>query len=708
MTTANITMSLLQELEELVYTQCELCPRDYVQNEFDLFLKDKKPLTGAQWPTVLASEESPFIDIFVHFKEDYKSNDSDSGSDDVYLQRERRPTIRRHNILYAPSVRHRSTRDTHSGRGTSYFYADRRPELRPRSTVDTGREVPTTRRSDAHEGRRHPKSRVNAPGSLGTAAADDLTIHEVGIHQPDNEKRGKGHDQDQASSGHEENSSLTLDPARHTQLDSQRAIVSFHIEEGERVIVAEPESYYSSSEPGHPRSYTRDSSKALVLYGRQRVTNRVERPLPPFRQPRIRPQNETSYPPVRRALPSARGGSTRTDDLPNINVRSHRLPAPHRAGLLIDNYNSHIRRPAIVDIRPRFEDKRSGRQYVRRDAYLGDDDLYIRRQHHYRHNRHRPATGGIISNSTNDSEIEADIYYMPKRKNDAVPSLNINNGSNAFKAKDASTESKPVEASNDASNFESSRSDSNSFEKPTVNSQTERRSGSFNSSRPTPMLKPFVLPILMWPTGPAEDFRKINNDGIQNEDFVHRNNHHQSPKSDMNGPPRTSNTVDNNSQRQGNDSSLAEVLDRVYNSLLTDKSSNHDMLFREMETANRKDATFKIPEQLSTIPQKKDADDTEDGAQGVGSKYDLAEGLLNAEPVKNLTGEHSKVLEYQTRLLQFSTTANNLLECFIPADYSSPVIGRYYGSVRSIIKVNLPYILYFVNAFANNCSIDYR
>jgi hypothetical protein len=693
----------------LVYTQCELCPRDYVKNEFDLFLKDKKPLTGAQWPTVLASEESPFIDIFVHFKEDYKSQDSDSGSDDVYLQRERRRMIRRHNILYPLPVRHRSTRDTHSGRRASYFYADRRPQLRPRSTADTEREVPISRRSDAHEGRRHPKSRVNASGSLGTAAADDLTIREVGIRQPDNEERGKGHDPDQASSDHEENSSIMLDPARQTQLDSERAIVSFHTGEGERVIVAEPESYYSSSEPGRRRSYTRDSSKALVLYGRQQGTSQVERPLPRFRQPRIRSRNETSYPPVRRTLPSARRGSTRTDDLPNINVRSHRLPAPHRAGLLMDNYDSHIRRPAIVDIRPRFEERRSGRQNVRRDTYLGDDDQYIRRQRQYRHNRRRPAASGIVSNSTNDSEIEADIYYMPKRRNDAVPALNIDNDNNTFKTKDAFPESNPVKANIDASNSESSRNNWNSFEKPTVNAQTERRSGSFNSSGPAPMLKPFVLPVLMWPTGPAENFREINNDDVQHERFVHRNNHHQAPQSDMNGPPRTSNTVDNNSQRQGNDSSLAEVLDRVYNSLLTDKSSNHDVLFREMETANRKEAAFNIPEQLGTPPEnKEDADEPEDDTQGVRSKDDPAAGLLNAEPIKNSTGEHSKVLEYQARLLQFSTTANKLLECFIPADYSSPVIGRYYGSVRSIIKVNIPNLLYLVNAFANNCSTDYR
>jgi hypothetical protein len=62
------------------------------------------------------------------------------------------------------------------------------------------------------------------------------------------------------------------------------------------------------------------------------------------------------------------------------------------------------------------------------------------------------------------------------------------------------------------------------------------------------------------------------------------------------------------------------------------------------------------------------------------------EELLNSVLVRKIESTRP---EYQKRLLQFSTMAHEILECFVPADYPNRVIGRYYGAIKRIIQVSL-------------------
>jgi hypothetical protein len=262
---------------------------------------------------------------------------------------------------------------------------------------------------------------------------------------------------------------------------------------------------------------------------------------------------------------------------------------------------------------------------------------------------------------------------------------------------DAGIEEFPHERGLDARNSEQNNPESVCRaslppERSTTNSRRDRRSGSSSSPRPVPLTKAFVLPILMWPKGLVEDLDESPPDDAQLEDWAGAKSHYHSLKTNQRGPPRARQTESHIPKDQAGDSSLAEVLDRVYSSLLTDKSSNHHLIFREMDIAHRKDATFKLPEQKNPGSEiKEDVSRSKDGTQGGKSKYDPTEGFLHVGPTSDLSSERAQVPvpEYQMKLLQLSTTANNLLECFMPADYSNPVTWRYYGSIKRIIKVRI-------------------
>jgi hypothetical protein len=158
----------------------------------------------------------------------------------------------------------------------------------------------------------------------------------------------------------------------------------------------------------------------------------------------------------------------------------------------------------------------------------------------------------------------------------------------------------------------------------------------------------------------------------------------------MKGPPRASHTNqgNGNSRREGGDSSLKEVLERIHNTLLMDKSTLHLKLFTGMEPANRTDAVFNIQDQPVPVPEdKRGGGERKDGTPAARSKHQSAGEFLNAGPANEPIGERKEVLEYKKKLHQFSTTANELLECFVPPSYPHPVIDRYYGLVKKTIKV---------------------
>ena len=114
-----------------------------------------------------------------------------------------------------------------------------------------------------------------------------------------------------------------------------------------------------------------------------------------------------------------------------------------------------------------------------------------------------------------------------------------------------------------------------------------------------------------------------------------------------------------------------------------------------METAHLKDAIYTLPDQEKPAAiNQEDSGPSKDEALAGKSKYDPAEGFLRTSPTTEPKAPISTTPEYRTKLLQFSSTANELLGYFIPADYSNAVIGRYYGSVRRVMNVRLTYALY--------------
>ncbi len=153
---------------------------------------------------------------------------------------------------------------------------------------------------------------------------------------------------------------------------------------------------------------------------------------------------------------------------------------------------------------------------------------------------------------------------------------------------------------------------------------------------------------------------------------------------------------------------MQEILERIYNSLLTDESNSHDRLFREMERAQLKDAIYKLPEQQPASENKEGSNLSNDEVLAGKPKYDPAEGFLKTEPTSPPKAASGGTAEYRTKLLQFSNTANELLEFFIPADYSNDVIRRYYGSIKRILNVMINFALYLQTLTFCRTSTDFK
>ena len=682
----------------MVYTQCELGPLDSAKNDFNIFLKDKKPLTGAQWPTIVASEQSAFIDIFVHSIRESESDESDFDADN-YLQERSPSIIERTEDTYIRS-RDVSKRGRRSGRASPYYYPEPRHQYQRTSTTSTGVESPHSRRLYTLDDDYPLPRNDDSPAAVGTAGVAGLDNENRSSQRSNLE--GNELELEISSSDTEGGSNTKFNPTRRQYVGHDSPNVTFLIEEGGQSMVAEPDSYYSSPEPDHSQSYTGSNSTGLSLSNRQQVTGRIEPISRPVRSPHLRSRDEsvlhhTHHRPSRLPRPSRRR-STFTEHYNGTSVSLPKATISRSAGL--ENiYRSGVRRRGTVDSDP-TEGLYSERRRGRNNSYGYTDGRSLRRAYpspplYYRRpRREQSSLRGIVSNSATDvasiidPEIERDIYYIPKKKTKkkSVPVVNIGDENGTAVTDEKESNDRNLEQNNP----NSMRSASVMIERSISSSRRDKRSGSSSSTRPVPPTKHFVLPILMWPTGPPDNFDDSPPNDIRLEDHVDPESQHHSLYSNQKGPPRARKEDTNISIDQANDSSLAEVLDRVYSSLLTDKSSNHNSMFREMETAHRKDATFKLSEQKnSESAKKKDVPVSQDSTQGGKSKYDPAEGFLHARPRSQSTSEQTQVPEYQTKLLQLSTTANNLLECFMPPDYSSPVTWRYYGSIKRIIKVRV-------------------
>jgi hypothetical protein len=284
-----------------------------------------------------------------------------------------------------------------------------------------------------------------------------------------------------------------------------------------------------------------------------------------------------------------------------------------------------------------------------------------------RSTRGPPAPSGIVTNNVRLSDIATDMYYTPNEAKDPAVSS------------DRKTESEFEHRQEDSIPDFSKR---DRVSKSKASDDKRRRSRPLHRS--TPVVKAVqssVLPILMWPAGPPTENR-----GNYNDDT------HSSSSSNEKfglGPPRGPRIVSNS---QG-DQSMQEILERIYDSMLVGKSSRQDdifsnmeTIFREMEMAHAKDARYTPPEVPNLALNDQGASAVQNKTLSGQSKYGSVRSTSNrvSDPAS------PEIPEYQARLHEFSSSANRLLEFFIPADYSNPVIGRYYGSIKRIIQVGDP------------------
>ena len=721
---------------------------DDARDIFDIALKDKTPLTGAQWPAIIASTESPFIDILIYIRERDESDES-GVEDDTYLvnterstritllhraPRERRWTVERHRR----NSEERSRRRTQSGRASQDDDAERRRHTQERymedeqlpysrsSTVDkenpstrivhdirpiggstdAGRRKNSKRRSSQPEKPEEENRRVveatssdsednalrlvrDIPSVTGSPDAGEQKAHERRSSQPDKQEEGNKRHVQATSSDHEDSPQTAVVAIQRRLTGREASNVTFAIEElgGKQNIVAEPESYYSDPEPEHGQGNDSDRGQR-----RQHTRQARARKIVPSSRPIQRRSHTRSTmtslsrsirygnsPPSRR--PTTYSGyfeyaNTELSPGPVVTATRRRRTADFGPEEVV------IERPSRFSrYHSHFRDDFSSLHgpYARSVHYASGHSRPASLRSYFRSRRDLSSVRGHAAHytpeaaSTNSAEIDPNIYYIPKRKKEPVPVVNISDEAQAAEAEEFAPERKPSERSFERHNPKSFRTDSLTFDKPFTNFQKERRSGSSSSSRPVPPTKISVLPILMWPTDPP---------GKSTEGPQH-------PLNGTKGPPRAGIPGSNINQDQASESRLAEVLERVHNSLLADKSSNHNLIFREMEIAHRKDTIYKLPEQNNLASENdNDAGKPQDGMQGGKSKYNPTEGFLNATSTNDSTGDQLQVPEYQSKLLQLSTVSNSLLECFVPADYSSPITWRYYGSIKRIIEVS--------------------
>lgn len=252
--------------------------------------------------------------------------------------------------------------------------------------------------------------------------------------------------------------------------------------------------------------------------------------------------------------------------------------------------------------------------------------------------------GGVISNesqSIGQAKIrESEIYYIPEEKPVRdLPTVNI--------TQDENNQSKPVYSAKAS----------------IIPELPDKRSPSGSSKRVPPAVEPSVPPILMWPIGRANPTTKHDNPG-------------------PNGV---------NEQQDTNESSIVDLLDRVYDQLLLDQYYDHGHLFLEFDEATRQDPLFQsiYSEQLAngeglisnSTPGRSPAQPAT-----TAEAVETSSPLDKAATSQQIPQQGIKV-EHDTTIRQFCEIAIELLDAFLPANYPSPVAGKYYGAMKKIIKV---------------------
>ena len=268
-----------------------------------------KAVSGATWPTVLASEESPFIDILIQLKTFPSEYSDDSRSDiDDYLTTNPQPMVRRMKTGYYIG-RRESTRDPWSNqttmrRGTTPFRVTR---------VGTRNSRRSTHRSRRSRSRLNSEPEILAQGLAGAAIAglyelrkvkqdqeqrqgtsvapslpstDDDRVTRINETTDQNIVKAEGHRESGEGTSTQENdraeeddseqhplnipddSQSTCDILEDSQNPDSSNTLSF-IQEADEGIVEEPESYTPTVQSEKRRGSTRGNSMAVVHYERR-------------------------------------------------------------------------------------------------------------------------------------------------------------------------------------------------------------------------------------------------------------------------------------------------------------------------------------------------------------------------------------------------------------------------------------------------------
>jgi hypothetical protein len=164
-------------------------------------------------------------------------------------------------------------------------------------------------------------------------------------------------------------------------------------------------------------------------------------------------------------------------------------------------------------------------------------------------------------------------------------------------------------------------------------------------------------------------------------------------------PPSKSNGAganDTTKQPGSNDSSIVDLLDRVHDHLLADQYYDHSRLFLATDQATRQDLLFKSYDS----EQSRDKQGLEGAIDDASPSHpETTAGTAEAasSPQSNTTNLHAAPPspppppaepEPIKTIKQFYDISIELLDAFLPANYPSPVAGKYYGAMRKIIEVS--------------------
>lgn len=150
--------------------------------------------------------------------------------------------------------------------------------------------------------------------------------------------------------------------------------------------------------------------------------------------------------------------------------------------------------------------------------------------------------------------------------------------------------------------------------------------------------------------------------------------------------------------QNSSDNSLAWVLDQINERLSVGKVDDGHELFLAIEETKLDDVVIKsLEERYAELLAAADAakppptTDEEDDIYSSGPDSSAVRNPSSLTPNASQIvedREREKELDETIKLLQFSNSARNILESFVPVTYSSPVTGKYFGLLKEIIIVS--------------------